>query len=125
MKFKYVTVAAFLAAMQVSSASASANSTDVMQKAEVSQDLGITAENTTVWDKLVSIISEVGAIDPINIVPAAELYKDLGLDSLDLFEIICACEDAFDIEIPWELAEKITTVIDLYDTCEYFINDIG
>ena len=35
---------------------------------------------------------------------------DLGADSLDLFQIIMGLEEAFDIEIPTEKAEKITTV---------------
>ena len=37
---------------------------------------------------------------------------DLGADSLDLYQIILGVEDAFDIEIPQEEAEKIVTVGD-------------
>ena len=35
---------------------------------------------------------------------------DLGADSLDTIEIVMAVEECFDIEIPDEDAEKITTV---------------
>ena len=35
---------------------------------------------------------------------------DLGADSLDVFQIIMGIEEEFDIEIPAEKAEKITTV---------------
>jgi len=37
-------------------------------------------------------------------------FDDLGADSLDLFQIIMGLEEAFDIEIPSEKAEKIKTV---------------
>jgi acyl carrier protein len=37
---------------------------------------------------------------------------DLGADSLDLVELIMAVEEAFDIEIPDEEAEKLQTVQD-------------
>ena len=37
---------------------------------------------------------------------------DLGADSLDIFQIIMAIEEEFEIEIPTEEAEKITTVGD-------------
>ena len=40
---------------------------------------------------------------------------DLGADSLDLYQIILGVEDAFDIEIPQEEAEKIVTVADAID----------
>ena len=41
--------------------------------------------------------------------------EDLGADSLDLYQIILGVEDAFDIEIPQEEAEKIVTVADAID----------
>ena len=45
----------------------------------------------------------------------ASFVDDLGADSLDLVELIMAMEEAFDIEIPDEVAEKITTVQDAID----------
>ena len=36
--------------------------------------------------------------------------EDLGADSLDLFQIVMGIEDVFHIEVPPEVAEKITTV---------------
>ena len=54
-------------------------------------------------------------------VPASELSldddlsTDLGLDSLDLIEIIMAMEDYFEIEIPDEDSEKWSTVQDILD----------
>ena len=47
---------------------------------------------------------------------------DLGADSLDLFEIIAAIEEQFDIEIPQEEAEKIVTVGDAVDQIKNILN---
>ena len=42
--------------------------------------------------------------------PEASFVEDLGADSLDTVELVMALEEEFDIEIPDEEAEKITTV---------------
>ena len=42
----------------------------------------------------------------------ASFVDDLGADSLDIVELVMAFEEAFEIEIPDEDAEKITTVKD-------------
>jgi len=39
--------------------------------------------------------------------------EDLGADSLDLFEMVMAFEEAFEVEIPSEDLEQITTVGDV------------
>lgn len=44
------------------------------------------------------------------IVPEASFVEDLGADSLDIVELIMGIEEEFDIEIPDEDAEKLTTV---------------
>jgi len=50
------------------------------------------------------------SVDKDKVVPGASFVDDLGADSLDLVELIMAMEEAFGIEIPDEVAEKITTV---------------
>ena len=47
--------------------------------------------------------------------PGASFVDDLGADSLDLVELIMAMEEEFDVEIPDEEAEKITTVQNAID----------
>ena len=47
-----------------------------------------------------------------DIVPEASFIDDLGADSLDIVELVMAMEEAFDIEIPDEDAEKIQTIGD-------------
>lgn len=61
-------------------------------------------------EQLIDIIVEQLSVDKAKVVPAASFVDDLGADSLDLVELIMAMEEAFDTEIPDEIAEKITTV---------------
>lgn len=63
-------------------------------------------------DKVIDIIVEQLSVDKSKVVPGASFVDDLGADSLDLVELIMAMEEAFGIEIPDEVAEKITTVKD-------------
>jgi len=62
--------------------------------------------------KLIDIIAEQLSVDKDKVVPQASFVDDLGADSLDLVELIMAMEEAFDIEIADEVAEKIMTVQD-------------
>lgn len=49
-------------------------------------------------------------VDAEEITAATSFKEDLGLDSLDLFELVMALEEEYEIEIPSEELEKITTV---------------
>jgi len=64
------------------------------------------------FEKLQKIIAEVLSIDEDSISPETTFVDDLGADSLDVFQIIMAIEEEFDIEIANEAAEKIVTVGD-------------
>ncbi|OOR99724.1 acyl carrier protein [Haemophilus paracuniculus] len=55
------------------------------------------------------IVDQLGA-EPAAVKPEASFIEDLGADSLDTVELVMALEEEFDIEIPDEEAEKITTV---------------
>ena len=66
-------------------------------------------------EKLQQIIAEVLNVDASEVMPGTTFTEDLGADSLDLYQIILGVEDAFDIEIPQEEAEKIMTVADAID----------
>ena len=59
-----------------------------------------------------AIIVDKLTVDENEVTPAAEFSKDLGADSLDSVELIMEFEKEFDITIPDEDAEKITTVGD-------------
>jgi acyl carrier protein len=62
--------------------------------------------------KMIDIIVEQLSVEREKVVPNASFVDDLGADSLDLVELIMAMEEGFDIEIPDEDAEKISTVQD-------------
>ena len=66
----------------------------------------------SVEDKVKSIIVEQLGVDANEVTPEASFVDDLGADSLDTVELVMAFEEAFNIEIPDEAAEKITTVKD-------------
>ena len=61
-------------------------------------------------EKVIDIIVEQLSVDKDKVVPGASFVDDLGADSLDLVELIMAMEEAFGIEIPDEVAERITSV---------------
>ncbi len=62
--------------------------------------------------KVIDIIVDKLSVDANEVTPSAEFSKDLGADSLDTVELIMEFEKPFDIQIPDEEAEKITTVGD-------------
>lgn len=64
------------------------------------------------FEKLKQIIADVLNVDADEITMDTTFVDDLGADSLDIFQIIMGIEDAFDIEIDNEEAEKIVTVGD-------------
>ncbi len=65
--------------------------------------------------EMIDIIVEQLSVEKEKVVPNASFVDDLGADSLDLVELIMAMEEGFDIEIPDEDAEGITTVQDAID----------
>ncbi|MBZ5720536.1 MAG: acyl carrier protein [Acidobacteriia bacterium] len=66
-------------------------------------------------EKVKQIISEQLGVDESEVTPSASFVDDLGADSLDQVELVMALEEAFDLEIPDEDAEKIRTVQDAID----------
>lgn len=64
----------------------------------------------TEFEKLKAIIADVLNLDPEEVTMESTFADDLGADSLDLFEIMNGISDEFDITIPQDEAEKVTTV---------------
>ncbi len=65
-----------------------------------------------VEEKIKAIIAEQLGVKPEEVTPQASFIDDLGADSLDTVELIMALEEEFNVEIPDEDAEKMTTVGD-------------
>ena len=61
-------------------------------------------------DKVKNIIIDKLGVDESRVVAEASFLDDLGADSLDTVELIMEFEEEFDLEIPDEDAEQITTV---------------
>ncbi len=74
------------------------------------------------FEKLQGIIAEVLNIEASEITMESTFVDDLGADSLDIFQIIMGIEEEFDIEIPNEAAEKISTVADAVEQVKNAIN---
>ncbi|GAA7374233.1 acyl carrier protein [Helicobacter pylori] len=69
--------------------------------------------DTNLFETIQAVIAEQLEIDVSQVTPEAKLVKDLGVDSLDIVELIMALEERFGIEIPDEQAEKIVNVGDV------------
>jgi acyl carrier protein len=65
--------------------------------------------------KIVDIIANQLGVDKEMVTPEANVVDDLGADSLDVVELVMALEEAFDLEIPDDEAEKIRTVKDILE----------
>ena len=72
----------------------------------------------TVAERVKQIIVEQLGVDENQVDPSASFVDDLGADSLDIVELVMAFEEAFDLDIPDEDAEKIKTVKDAVDYIE-------
>lgn len=64
-------------------------------------------------EKVKAIVADSMGIEVETLTAETSFKKDLGADSLDLFEIVSAMEEEFDIEIPTEDLETIQTIGDV------------
>ncbi len=65
--------------------------------------------------KVTDIIANQLGVEKEIVTLEANVVDDLGADSLDVVELVMALEEAFDLEIPDEEAEKIRTVKDIIE----------
>jgi acyl carrier protein len=66
----------------------------------------------SVEQRVKKIVAEQLGVNEADVKIESTFVDDLGADSLDTVELVMALEEAFDIEIPDEDAEKMTTVAD-------------
>mgnify|MGYP000678091473 FL=1 len=71
-----------------------------------------------VLDKVVEIVCNQLEISKEDVTPDSSLVEDLGADSLDTVELVMAFEEEFDLEIPDDEAENITTIKSAVDWIE-------
>ncbi len=65
---------------------------------------------------VLDILVEQLGVQRAQLTPDARLGEDLGADSLEDVEIIMALEERFNLSIPDEVSEKISTVGDIFET---------
>ena len=66
-------------------------------------------------NRVIEIIANQLGIEEDDVTAEASVIDDLGADSLDVVELVMALEEEFDLEIPDEEAEKITSVQNIFD----------
>lgn len=70
----------------------------------------MSTEESSIEEKVKEIIVKQMGVNKGQVTPETSFINDLGADSLDTVELVMELEDAFDINIPDEDAEKIQTV---------------
>ena len=65
------------------------------------------------FERVKKLLVETLNIDESEITLDAELEKDLGINSLDVYELVVSCEEEFNIEIEDETARTFVTVNDV------------
>ena len=70
------------------------------------------------FEQIKKIVAENLNVEEENITPKSSFKEDLKADSLDLFEMVMALEEEFDMEIPSEDLEQLETVQDVVNYIE-------
>ena len=70
------------------------------------------------FETLRPLLAEELQIDPSEIKMESELTNDLGINSIELADLVMQCEDKFGIEIQDDDIRKFTTVGDVVDYLE-------
>ncbi len=63
-----------------------------------------------ITERVKKIVVEHLGVEKDKVIESASFVDDLGADSLDTVELVMAFEEEFNIEIPDDIAEKITTI---------------
>lgn len=69
----------------------------------------------SVAERVVDIVAEQMGVDKEKVKPETHFVNDLGADSLDVVELVMELEEEFDINIPDDAADKISTVGEAID----------
>jgi len=66
-----------------------------------------------IYDKVTAVMTDRLGVSEQEITPETSLIEDLAADSLDLYELMMALEEEFNVEIPQELTNDIEYVEDI------------
>ena len=68
-----------------------------------------------IYDDVISAILRLNQMSPTDLTPTTDIMYDLGLDSLQVYELVVDLEEAYDIRLPDEDLERLHTVQDVVD----------
>jgi NADH dehydrogenase (ubiquinone) 1 alpha/beta subcomplex 1, acyl-carrier protein len=72
-------------------------------------------DKAEVTDRILTVVKNFDQVDASKVTPETKFATDLGLDSLDIVEVVMAIEDEFAIEIPDQEADKISSIAEAVD----------
>lgn len=72
-------------------------------------------DRSEVSERVVGVVKNFEKVDGDKVNEVAKFVEDLGLDSLDVVEVVMAMEEEFTIEIPDNESEKLTTIAQVVD----------
>lgn len=70
------------------------------------------------FDRVCAVIKSQLGLQDLNLTPDTQLLSDLGINSLELVELVCAFEAAFDLEVPDKDMAKFMHVRDIVNYLE-------
>lgn len=65
------------------------------------------------FDQLKDLLVSELSVNPDDVTPDAELVSDLGINSIELTDLLLLCEENFDIKLDDEDARRLLTVGDV------------
>lgn len=75
--------------------------------------MNLILEENTMFETLKNILVEELQLDPEEIKPEAELTNDLGINSIELADLVLMCEDKFGVEIEDDDIQQFVTIADV------------
>ncbi len=78
---------------------------------------------TEIEEKVIQVVSEQLSVDKGEVKRDTSFVNDLNADSLDIVELVMELEDEFDLTIPDEEAEKLSTVGEAVDYIQKHLED--
>ncbi len=81
----------------------------------VGPDDPVLRKKERIYDNLITKVTEQNELSPTDIKPETEIFHDLGLDSLRIYELVIDLESMFDIRISDDELERVGTVQDVVD----------
>ena len=80
--------------------------------------MNLILEESVMFETLKNILVEELQLDPEEVKPEAELTNDLGINSIELADLVLMCEDKFGVEIQDDDIQQFVTIADVVNYLE-------